>query len=247
MAKLVDYYDEEKWGESILSRDRVFQREKRSIGLIAQYAPKKAKILDIGCGMGHFLVELSKVEGNKYQLNGVDYSEYNVKKAKKLPFNFKRCNIEDGLPFKKGELDVIYAGELIEHLVDPDAFLEECNKSLKKNGYIVISTPNLVSWYNRIIFALGIQPIFYESSTRSPKIGAGPLKFIKQGKIPVGHIRIFTNRALKDLLVSQGFEIVKVKGANFDSLPKPMRIVDSVFNIYPRLASNQIVIAKKCR
>ena len=38
-------------------------------------------------------------------------------------------------------------------------------------GHLIITTPNLQAWYNRILFALGIQPIFYETSTRSTHIG----------------------------------------------------------------------------
>lgn len=240
----VDYYDEEKWGEAILTKSELFDRERKSLGIIKDVLPK-GKFLDVGCGLGFFMDHLNKVNP-KLQIHGVDYSTYNLKQAKKrLPFTFKRCNIEDGIPYEDKFFDMVYAAEFIEHIVDPDYFIEESYRILKPGGYILITTPNLVSWYNRLLMMFGVQPIFYETSTRSPKIGSGPLKAIKQGTIPVGHIRIFTIRAIQDLLVEQGFEVVTVKGANFAALPAPLRFIDTLFTIYPRLSSGMLVLGRK--
>jgi len=40
---------------------------------------------------------------------------------------------------------------LIEHLPNPENFLKESKRVLKRNGIIVISTPNKKSWINRIL------------------------------------------------------------------------------------------------
>ncbi len=241
---LIDYYDEEKWGEAILTKDELFDREKKSISIIKNIEKKNAKFLDIGCGVGFFMSELEK-SGSKLNLYGVDYSKYNLKKAKKLPYTFKRCNIEEGVPFNDKFFDIVYAAEIVEHLVNPDFFLEECNRLLKPGGHVIVTTPNLCAWYNRILVLLGIQPLFYESSTINPRNGAGPLRFLKQGRIPVGHIRIYTVRAMIDLLESQGFEVVKVRGAHFAALPKAVRWLDDIVKLYPRLASGMVVVARK--
>lgn len=243
---LIDYYDEDKWGEAILTKDALYDREKTSLKILNKIDKKDGKLLDIGCGVGFFMENLEK-NGSKMELHGVDFSEYNLKKAKQTSkkFKLKQCNIEEGIPYKDGFFDTVYAAELIEHLVDPDYFLKECNRLLKPGGTILVTTPNLCAWYNRILVLFGIQPLFYETSTVNPRTGAGPLKFLKQGKIPVGHIRIFTIRAMKDLLESQGFEVELVKGAHFAALPKAVRWIDDIFKIYPRLASGMIVLARK--
>jgi len=43
---------------------------------------------------------------------------------------------------KKNSQDFIFAGEVIEHLYNPDIFLRECKKILKKDGLIVVTTWN---------------------------------------------------------------------------------------------------------
>ncbi len=112
-------------------------------------------------------------------------------------------------------------------------------------GHLIITTPNLQAWYNRILFALGIQPIFYETSTRSTHIGAGVLRRLKHGSTPVGHVRVFNKRALLDLLDSQGFQPIAERGAIFLFLPPSMQLIDRIFNHVPSLASNLIVLSAR--
>jgi 2-polyprenyl-3-methyl-5-hydroxy-6-metoxy-1,4-benzoquinol methylase len=179
------------------------------------------------------------------ELWGVDYSKYKLEKAKKNGHNVKFCDLEKGLPFEANSFDVIYAAELIEHLYDPDFFLEECNRVLKKNGVIIVSTPNLQAWYNRVLFIFGIQPLFYEVSTRSPQIGSSVLRRVKKGKAPVGHVHVFNRAGLVDMLRAEGFEMLQFLGARFHALPRSTHFIDKMFNARPSMASNLIAIAKK--
>lgn len=240
---LVDYYDEDKWGEKILTKDAIFDREKISLQMIKRHAKKNGKFLDVGCGIGYFLSHLKSIQPNM-EYFGVDYSKYNLAKARHYA-KVKWCDLNQNIPFDKSSFDTVYMAEVIEHLVDPDRVLREAHRVLKKKGTLIVTTPNLCSWYNRILLFFGIQPIFYETSTENPKIGAGLLKNIKQGTIPVGHIRIFTLKALTDQLDDKGFDVVAIKGAHFAALPSAVRWVDDLFKIYPRLASGFVVVAKK--
>lgn len=242
---MIDYYDENKWGEQILTKDELFDREKISLQLLRKYAKVTGSFLDVGCGIGFFLRHFSETFPRN-DLYGVDYSSYNIQKAKKTGAVIKKCDLNVGIPFKDKSFDTLYIAEVIEHMFDPDKVFEECSRVLKKEGVLVVTTPNLCAWYNRLLVTLGIQPIFYESSTKDPKNGSGPLMArLKQGKIPVGHIRIFTLRALTDQLKRSGFVIKEIKGAHFEPLPKPIRLIDDIVKLYPRLASGFVVVAKK--
>ena len=52
----------------------------------------------------------------------------------------------------------ISALEVLEHMVDTDAFLKDCNEHLQSNGYLVLSTPNINSLRNRLTVPLGKYP-----------------------------------------------------------------------------------------
>ena len=117
---------------------------------------------------------------------------------------------------------------------------------MKKDGYLIISTPNLLAWFNRILVPIGIQPLFVEPSTKSKLVGAGPLKRFKQDSVPVGHVRIFTLSALRDILEMHGFKILEVKGAIYESgFPKNVLKIDKLFSKRPTLSSHLVILAKK--
>jgi SAM-dependent methyltransferase len=240
----IDYYDAEKWG---IDEDRVIlQREIKAIKWIkANSDGSPIKILDVGCGNGQFLAELDDKLGKRTQMYGVDYSEYKLKSAQAYPYEFRHCNLEVGIPYEDATFDIVYSGEVIEHIYNPDFMLEECYRVLKPGGLIVVSTPNLQAWYNRVLFLFGIQPLFYEVSTKSSHIGAGPLRRFKKQTAPVGHIRVFNRRSIVDLVENEGFDVISVEGAIFQSLPGFAQIIDNCFNIRPSLASNLIVMARK--
>ena len=48
-------------------------------------------------------------------------------------------------------LDGLVVGELLEHLVSPMEFLDDCFSSLKKGGVLVLSTPNPNSFIERLL------------------------------------------------------------------------------------------------
>lgn len=46
------------------------------------------------------------------------------------------------LPYQDNSVDYVVAGELIEHLEEPQKFIDECNRVLRKGGWLAISTPH---------------------------------------------------------------------------------------------------------
>lgn len=242
----IDYYDCEKLGLSPETRP-MLQREHKVVDIIRREMPSsdQVSILDVGCGDGSFLQRLDRALGRPYKYHGVDYSEYKVRKAQDLPYEFRRCNLEEGIPYGDGTFDLVYSGEVIEHIYNPDYMLEECRRVLKPGGLLVVSTPNLQAWYNRALFFFGVQPIFYEVSTKSTAIGAGIMRRVKLQTLPVGHLRVFNHRGLTDLLENEGFEVLALSGAKFQSLPRAVQVIDSAFNLRPGLASILVVTARK--
>lgn len=243
MVKTIDHYS--YWNKN---RNKfILDREKKSLEFISQIIRKDDKLLDAGCGNGKFL-DLLGLKIKEADLHGVDFSKSEVNEAKKKGLKVIQGNFEEKINFNSGFFDIVNASEVIEHLYNPDKFLEEINRVLKKGGYLIMSTPNLCAWFNRILVPLGVQPLFVESSTKSKLIGAGFLRKFKKESTPVGHVRIFNFQAIKDLLKENGFELVKVKGAIFDEgLPKKLWVIDRSFNILPKMASHFVILARKLK
>ncbi|RUL52010.1 MULTISPECIES: bifunctional 2-polyprenyl-6-hydroxyphenol methylase/3-demethylubiquinol 3-O-methyltransferase UbiG [Lysinibacillus] len=245
----VDFYDE---SHNKAADRNFFPRENIALKEIEENITKKVNelnILDLGCGEGFILSYLSEQYNQKLNLNGLDYSEHQLEFArKKVPnASFSQADFSKGIPYEDESFDLIYSGEVIEHLYDPDFFVEEINRVLKKDGILVITTPNLCSWISRLFFALGIYPIFYESSTKNARYGFKFLKNIKQQSIPVGHIRLMNLDALESLLVDQKFSIQKKQGFAFHGFTGLIAAVDKFLANIPSLSSGFVITAKKNR
>jgi SAM-dependent methyltransferase len=152
---------------------------------------------------------------------------------------------EDCIPFGDASFDVIILSEVLEHLVNPDHALREFRRVLRTPDSILVgTTPNLCSWFNRILLLLGKQPVFTETGTEW-NFGRSPL-FPKSR--PVGHLRILTSQSVCELLQYHGYEGVEVKGMAFPSniqLPRTVRGIDRVFSIAPNLAAEVLFSAKR--
>jgi len=74
---------------------------------------------------------------------GIDYDKDAVAKLNKLKYN---CIYGDCQNFNLNKkFDVIFAGELIEHLENQGLFLDCAKSHLSKDGSIIITTPNQFS------------------------------------------------------------------------------------------------------
>ncbi len=242
MTETIDYYS--YWNKNRKDR-KLWDREKVALRLISKTLKPGESFLDAGCGNGYFLECVSRIFPNR-KVSGLDFSKSEVSEARKKGLNVRQCNLEKGIPAKAGSCNVLYAGEVLEHFYNPDFFLDEANRVLKHGGFLIFSTPNLCAWFNRVLMPLGIQPLFLEPSTKSKLVGAGFLKRFKKESQPVGHVRIFTIAALKDMLSASGFKVIAVKGSLFDEgLPKSALWLDRIFSLVPSLSSNLVVLAKK--
>lgn len=154
---------------------------------------RNLKILDIGCNDGS-ISKLMQDLGNK--IYGIDIVPILVKEARSKGIEAKVGDAEDGLPFSKNSFDIVYAGEVIEHIYDTEFFLREIRRVLKDDGVLIITTPNIASLPNRIRLFFGLYPKGVAEALSRDGLG--------------GHIRVFTKAVLKKLLESNGFKVEKI-------------------------------------
>ena len=69
----------------------------------------------------------------------------------------------------------------------------------------------------------------------------------RPGSQVVGHLRLFTARALRSMLPAAGFEVVRITGAPYHDVPRPFRPLDRAACHTPSLASILLVHARAVR
>ncbi|MEV2212328.1 class I SAM-dependent methyltransferase [Streptomyces sp. NPDC050997] len=194
-------------------------------------------VLDIGCGDGTAAATAAPFLAG-HRVIGVDWSQDALERARAHLTNPIRGELTGpGLPFAADCADAVLFSEVIEHLVDPDAALDEIRRVLRPGGHLMLSTPNLAAWYNRALLLGGVQPVFSEVSLRA--VHGRP------GREVVGHLRLYTARALREFVTAAGFEVVRLEGAPFHGVPRPLRPLDRLACARPALASILLLHARK--
>jgi 2-polyprenyl-6-hydroxyphenyl methylase/3-demethylubiquinone-9 3-methyltransferase len=111
----------------------------------SKYPLKNLKILDIGCGGGLMSESMAKLGA---KVTGLDPSGKNISIAKshakesKLDIEYINSTIEEFSIKNKGKFDIILNLEAIEHVDNPEEFLQLSSFCLKKGGLMSISTIN---------------------------------------------------------------------------------------------------------
>jgi SAM-dependent methyltransferase len=189
-------------------------------------------LLDIGCSAGEWAL-LWKSRG--WNAAGIDVNREHVALAQNAGIDARFCDLNrDPLPFADVHFDLIFAGEVIEHLVDTDGFLSEIHRCCKPGGNVLLTTPNLASFENRIRLLFGVYP-----------------KWLNYNFSESSHVRGYTPHVLKRQLRAHGFRVVRHLGNWVPFIPQ--RFIDDVKmpslaitgDLLPNLAMDIIVLASK--
>ncbi|MFA6386031.1 MAG: methyltransferase domain-containing protein [Candidatus Paceibacterota bacterium] len=147
---------------------------------------KKLKVLDYGCGVGTLSMYLSSIG---YEVTGMDISPKAINTAK---LSSSYLNIKNSKFYLFGtrkfesKFDLVTCIEVIEHVPSPSKTLADIYKSLKKNGYLFLSTP----------------------SSSAPLYKAGLLNNFEK---KVGHLRRYSRDELISIIEKGKFKIIAVE------------------------------------
>lgn len=185
------------------------------------------KIIDIGGNTG-VISELVQDKG--YDIVVADISGLALKKAKARGIKTLKLDFNENFSSIDKKYDVIIAGEIIEHILDVKKFLDECNNILEEDGYLILSTPNLANFKDRIRFLFGKMPRQINPFHEYLKL----------------HIRQFSYSSLKEALNYSNFELLKFK-SNYVALGSDSRpcFIRFLAVLFPKLGSSLIVLAQK--
>ena len=102
---------------------------------------KNNKILDIGCGDGHFL---TAALARGWEVHGTEFTDDAIEICKKKNINVQQ-GILDAKNYSSIQFDVITSFEVIEHINNPKTELENIKTILRSGGILYLTTPNFNS------------------------------------------------------------------------------------------------------
>jgi 2-polyprenyl-3-methyl-5-hydroxy-6-metoxy-1,4-benzoquinol methylase len=183
--------------------------------------------LDLGCHQGQFLRMLL----SRFGLRGVgsDAWEPHLKGSADSGWTYYQADFEKFLP-PCGPVDVVSALEVLEHMIDTDLFLKRIHAILRPNGLVLISTPNINSFRNRMTVPLGIYPTGLEYRNL------------------IHHVRLYNAKVLRQQLFESGFCDVEIRGVAFLPLSSRFgvgRTSQFLADNFPSFCTDLLAVARK--
>lgn len=178
---------DENFASQAIARERTFERCLSTIEKATK--KKRGRILDIGTANGSFLYAAKK---RGWEVEGLEPNKWLCDWAKEhYGLSLKPKTIFEQ-QYPDEAFDVITLWDVLEHVPDPAKVLEECNRILKKEGFLVVNYPDIGSWVAKI---MGRKWVFLLSV----------------------HLYYFTPKTIKKMLEKTGFALI-LKKKHFQSL-----------------------------
>lgn len=189
--------------------DNYYQNAREEI--VGFIPPRAHRILEVGCGEGHFGRRLK--DETEREVWGVEVVVAAARVAEQHLDKVLRGDIStlmDDLP--PNYFDAVVFNDVLEHLVDPDDILDRVKRHLSEGGVVVSSIPNIRFF-----------PTFYELLVHRR------WEYEESGILDRTHLRFFTIESIRAMYERLGYEVLRHEGINeLDRLPKKFRIVNGI-------------------
>jgi SAM-dependent methyltransferase len=147
-----------------------------------------SKVLDIGCSSGNF--DEIIIETKHSVVDGIELNLSDAKVAAKKLRKVLNLNVEtDDLNELDKNYDVIYFGDVIEHLVDPVSALKKVKTLLSKNGGVIFSIPNMAHISVRMMLL------------------SGNFEYGNTGLLDKTHLHFYDKNEVQRVFAEAGYEI----------------------------------------
>ncbi|MFL2699992.1 MAG: class I SAM-dependent methyltransferase [SAR86 cluster bacterium] len=165
--------------------------------------PQDARVLDLGCGEGRHIFGIMEKFPNAYCV-GLDLHAESIKIAQEGLEYFESISNQGAgftmasgyqMPFADSSFDLVVCSEVLEHLINYEDALDEIQRVLKPNGYLLASFPSF--WPEKVCWLLSKD---YQ-------------------EMPGGHVRIFKKKKAIKTISSHGFNFITSE--RFHSLHSP--------------------------
>lgn len=146
------------------------------------------KVLQLGLGHANVAAEL---EARDCRVTAIDFAANELASASEAIYSAATPS----LPADIAGYDQILLMDLIEHLHDPENFMETLrSKTAGRRPEVLITSANVAFFVTRFMLALG------------------QFNYSRKGILGLGHRRLFTFKSLRALLEQAGYEILETRG-----------------------------------
>jgi SAM-dependent methyltransferase len=166
----------------------------RAVARLRAHVAPGASVVDVGCGEGAFALRLVD---SGYAVAGLDLIDAATHPARG-EFDYVEVDLLDAgaraafLERRRESFDAVALLEVIEHVHDPWQVLEFCHALLRPGGILLLSTPNVTSFFSRFRF-----------------LTSGRLHQFEPGDLSYGHINPMTAMMVETVLGETGFELLE--------------------------------------
>lgn len=136
-----EYFHSARYAKVSFAKYSQYWWSNRYFAILARkHGPSAGKVLEVGCGLGHLLQNLS----GQYDVYGVDVNEWALEQARQnVPAgHFSIQNAQDLSAFADGSFQIVIAKHVVEHLPSPEQAIAEMSRVLAPGGLLVLATPN---------------------------------------------------------------------------------------------------------
>jgi len=151
----------------------------------------RGRVLEVGCGFGYGAYLMAAM-GPGLRIFAMDRAPAAIRVARRLWGADPRIVFQTGdasaLPFPDNSFDAVVAFEVIEHLSDPERFIQEVRRVLVDGGVFLGSTPNYRLFPYRV----------------NDRSSGTPEELRREGIWP-WHVQAFDEASIMNLLANGGF------------------------------------------
>lgn len=179
-------------------------------------------LLDIGCGQGYVANEIA---AKGCRVTGMDQYVPDVSPSPGQ-IDFIRWNLDrKEFPVNVSGFDQILMLDIIEHLKEPEVFMDELRFAAAcKRPEVIITTANIGFLVTRLMLL------------------CGQFNYGKKGILDATHTRLFTFRSLDALLEQSGYKVLEVRGI---PAPFPKALGDNFISRTLLRANEALIRASK--
>ncbi len=184
--------------------------------------------------------------------HGLEWNAEAVSEAQAKGLDVLEWDLNHAIPHDDDRFRVVFGLSVLEHLLNPCRYITECHRVLRKDGTLIILTPNISTYFTAALILAGRMP----SSGPHPdsnslmqrqelfRVSSEELQNDAELETPMHrHLVVFSYRALKSFLESVGFR--QIRGYGFGVYPFPNFMQPALERIDPFHCHQMVFVARK--